>query len=345
MNYDNLEKIISTVSVSGYETTLGKKLMQIMDEYCDMVSGDESGSVCGYLNPHQERQLLMCAHMDEIGYVVSHIESNGMLKVMNAGGVRTKQILGSHVRIMNANGIVHGVVAVNKDILAKDKVNVDELLIDIGVDSYEEACNMVSVGDCFVEDVNLHRIGKDRIVGRALDDRLGVYILMEALRKAKANGCKNGVVCAATSGEETTGRGAYFVASKLHPSCSLIVDVTYATDYPNTNKATSGDVKLGCGPVLCHSSTVNKAMNETMLACAKKQNIQVQYETSPGRTFTDGDKVHFSNEGVSQVLVSIPLRYMHSSIEMASMSDVDDCINMIAEFIMMWDTITLNPYE
>lgn len=345
MNYNELKSMIETTSVSGYEIELGKKIMKAMRVHCDKVSGDESGSVCAYLNPDNEKRLLMCAHMDEIGYVVSHIEENGLLRVINSGGVRAKLLLGSHVRIMHDDHVVHGVVCVNKDVLEKDKLAVSDLLVDIGVDTYKEAIEMVSPGDCLVEDIDLHHIGKNRIVGRALDDRMGVYILMEAMRKAKDAGCQSGVVLAATSGEETTCRGAYFVSEKCHPNAALIVDVTYATDYPGSNPASSGHVKLGGGPVLCHSSTVNKALQNAMQQCAEKCGIHLQYEVSPGRTFTDGDKVHFSNEGVSQVLVSIPLRYMHSSVEMASISDIDDCINLIYEFLMIWDSIDLNPYH
>lgn len=345
MDYNQLEKMISTMSVSGYEMEQGKSVIKEMEQFCDQIDTDCSGNVMGSINKGADQKILLCAHMDEIGLVVSQILPSGMLKVMNAGGIRAAQFIGNHVRIQSENGFIHGVCVTNRDLLSKGDIKAKDLMIDIGVDSYEEACAMVQVGNPIVDDYDLKEIGKSRIAGRALDDRMGVYILLEALRKAKGQGCKSGVTLAATVGEETTMRGAYFASEKIKPKAALIVDVTYATDYPGSNPCESGDVKLGKGPVICMSSTVNKALNKQLIECAKILKMNIQYEVAPGRTFTDGDKVHFSNEGVPQVLVSIPLRYMHSSVEMADCKDIDDCIDLIAQFLMCWDQVECNPYK
>ena len=136
-------------------------------------------------------------------------------------------------------------------------------------------------------------------------------------------------------------RGAYWVSQKVNPTCAIAVDVTFTNDYAGANS--SGDVSLDEGPVLCYSSIVNKKMNEILKECAKKLNFNLQFEVCAGRTGTDADKVHFTNDGVAVALVSIPLRYMHSSIETLSLNDVEQIIDLLAEFLCEFNNEDLNP--
>lgn len=328
-----LYEMLKTPSVSGYEEELQRKVIAYMEPVCDQIEKDATGNVISICNPNAKMKVLLCGHIDEIGFVVTNIQSDGMLKVAAAGGVRAGQYIGTQVQIINQNGIVNGVVVTNASLLKKESISVDDLTIDIGATSKEEALQYVQVGDSVCAATDVKELVHDRLAARAMDDRVGAYIVLEAIRKAKAMGCERGMYGATTVGEETSMRGAYFAAHKVKPDCAIIVDVTFASDYTGVTADTTGDISLDGGPVLCHSSLCNKKMNAMLLEAANQLQIQVQWEVATGRTGTDGDVVHVSNEGVPIALVSIPLRYMHSSIETLSKKDVQECIDLIAQFL------------
>ncbi|MFR5527598.1 MAG: M42 family peptidase, partial [[Clostridium] innocuum] len=155
-----------------------------------------------------------------------------------------------------------------------------------------------------------------------------------------------GIYAATTCGEETTMRGAYHVATRVKPSCALIVDVTFASDYPGVTGDASGTVKLGQGAVLCSNSMINKPLNAALAAIAEECQLDVQWEVFAGKAGTDGDVVHFTNGGVPVALISIPLRYMHSSIETASYQDLETIIELISEFLVRFDdSFSFDPFQ
>ena len=169
--------------------------------------------------------------------------------------------------------------------------------------------------------------------------------MLEALKKAREMGCKIGVYAATTVGEETTGRGAYWAASKVQPDVAIAVDVTYAQDYPGTDPAESGDVKLGAGPVICNGSMANRKVNELLKKCAKEQEIPYQVESFLGKTYTDADTMHHTGTGVVTALLSLPLRYMHSPSEVCHFKDIKHAINLLAAFLCTVDGATkLDPF-
>lgn len=207
-------------------------------------------------------------------------------------------------------------------------------MIDIGALSKENAEQYVALGDTVVLDSGMRELVNGRITSRALDDKIGVFIIMEALKRAKEKGCKTGVYAAATVGEETTKNGAYWSSARIQPTLAIVVDVTYCTDYSGlSNPAEAGDVLLGGGPVLCNSPIVAKALNDRMTECADRIGIKTQREAASRLSYTDADQIHFTNQGVPIVLVSIPLRNMHTPGEVADMKDVENCIELIAEFL------------
>lgn len=338
MNLDFLKTMLETCSVSGHEEELQRKVMDYMKEECDEILSDATGNVISVLNPSSSVKVLMCGHIDEIGFIVKSITSNGMLQVVNAGGVRVAQYLGTHVQIKTANGIVNGVVVTNGSLLKNKELSSDDLLIDIGATSKEDASAFVSIGDCVCASTTYKTLLNQRMAARAMDDRIGAFIVLEALKKAKEKGCKIGVYSATTVGEETTMRGAYWASQKVKPTCAIVVDVTFTNDY--SGGYSSGEVALDKGPVLCHSSIVNKNLNCLLKQCADRLGIDIQWEIATGRTGTDADHIHFTNDGVPVALVSIPLRYMHSSIETLSLKDVQEIIDLLAEFLCSFDSET-----
>lgn len=334
MNEKFLEQLLSEISVSGYEEPIQDVVEAQMRDCADEIRRDEMSNLICVVNPEAKRRIMLSAHADEIGLMISNITEDGRIQVIARGGIILATYLGQQVQIKTAQGNIPGVVETCRELTKKSDLKTSDIRIDIGAEDKEEALRYVSLGDPIVLDTKIHRMANGRLTARALDDRVGVFIIMEALRKAKAEGCKVGVYAASTVGEETTMSGAYWTSTRIQPDLAIVVDVTYTSDYAGTNAADFGTVKLGGGPVLCNSPMVVKKLNEEMKACAKKVGIEVQMEAASRMTYNDGDKIHFSNQGVPMVLVSIPLRYMHTPAEMADLKDVQDCIDLIAEFLV-----------
>ena len=341
MNKEFLYEMLDTMSVSGHEITLQKKVIREMTPYAHEIRTDKTGNVICVLNPDAEFKVLLAGHVDEIGLIVTQIRADGLLKVAKAGGIRVLTYPGHQVLIGEKKipGVVIHNDAMKGDIKDKD------LYIDIGAKDGEDARKFVEEGD----PVHLHtyhlQLQNGMLCARAIDDRGGAFIVLEALKKAREMGCKIGVYAATTVGEETTGRGAYWAASKVKPHVAIAVDVTYAQDYPGTDPAQSGDVKLGAGPVICNGSMANKKVNEFLKKCAKENDIPYQVESFLGRTYTDADTMHQTGEGVVTALLSLPLRYMHSPSEVCHLSDIEHAVNLLASFLCsICEQTDLDPF-
>ncbi len=346
MKQEILLEMLKTPSVSGYEQALQKKVMTYMETICDYIYTDVTGNVISVLNKDKEMKVLLCGHVDEIGFLITNITQDGMLKVTNCGGIRSILYLGTQVQIMTKQGRVPGVITTSSMMEKSNQLTASDLYVDIGVTSKEEALQYVMIGDPVCAATSTVNLLNQRISGRGLDDRIGAFIVMEATRLAKEKGCKQGVYCATTVGEETSMRGAYHASNDVKPSCAIIVDVTYASDYPGVDGNSTGEAKLEGGPVLCKSSLVNDKLNERFMDIAKRLEIPIQWEVAPGKTSTDGDIVHFSNGGVPIALLSIPLRYMHSSVETASYKDIEMIIQLLAQFLYeLEDDFCFDPFS
>ena len=334
MNKEFLFDMLKTGSVSGNEAELEKKIYDYMLDKADGVTVDELGNVTAIVNPDAEFKVLLAGHADEIGLMVSAISSDGTLMVKKIGGIYTTTYPGHKVRIYTKNGIIYGAVA-NSDDIAKNKdLGSSDLRIDIGAKDKEDALKYVELGDTATFDTDVRELLNDCITGRGLDDRLGAFIVMEALAEAKKKGASVGCYAVTTTGEETTGNGAYFTSSRVKPNIAIAVDVTYTSDNCGISEAITGDISLGKGPVICNNPSIHKKVNEALKGAAKKLNMDIQIEAANGRTGTDGDTMHRTGIGVPFALVSIPLRYMHNPAEVGSLKDVQDCIDLLAEFLV-----------
>lgn len=329
-----LHNILSQISVSGYEEPVQEVICEHMKTFSDEIRTDEMGNVICIANPESPVKIMLSAHADEIGLMVTRITEEGRIQAIERGGIIPETYPGQRVQICTENGVIYGVVEVYRKLFQKEGLKASDFLIDIGASTKEEAQKYVALGNPVVLDSQIRELVNDRISARALDDRIGVFIIMEALKRAKEKGCKVGVYAAATVGEETTKTGAYWTSTRINPSLAIVVDVTYCSDCSGMNPAEMGDVVLGGGPVLCNSPIVAKKLNQKMEECAKRIGIKTQREAASRLSYTDGDQIHFSNQGVPIVLVSIPLRYMHAPGEVADMRDVEGCIELIAEFLV-----------
>jgi len=344
MNPTFLYEMLSTPSVSGNEIDLQKKVISYMTNTADEIRTDENGNVISVLNPASSCKVLLCGHIDEIGLIVCAVNGNGFLEVKNRGGIYKSTYLGHKVRVHTKNGVIYGAVINNRSLSRKSDLENSDLLADIGAHSKEEALGYVSIGDPITFDTDYQLLKNDLITGRALDDRTGAFIVMEALNRAKEKGCNVGIYSATTVGEETGMRGAYWAAARVEPTMAIAVDVTYATDYPGAGR--EGEVCLGNGPVLCKAPYINRKMNLLLTQAAEKLGINIQWESESGNTGTDADKIHYAGKGIPVCLVSLPLRYMHNPNETGSLKDIESCIELLSEFLTeLTDDIDLNPFH
>jgi len=345
MNKEFLYTLLDNMSVSGHEISLQKKVIEEMKPYADEIRTDYTGNVISILNPDAPFKVMLAAHIDEIGLIVTHIQEDGLLRVAKSGGIYARTYPGHQVVVHGFGGTVYGVVINNKD-MDKADLKDGELYIDIGAKDGAEARKYVQEGD----PIHLNTYHQEMLGGflsaRAVDDRGCAFIILEALKKAKAMGCKIGVYAATTVGEETTMRGAHWAGSAVQPNVAIAVDVTFASDYPGVDSKESGQVRLGKGPVICHGSITNRKVNDLLKVCATAKGLPYQVEAYMGSTHTDADKMHFSGNGVVTTLVSLPLRYMHSPSEVCQLEDIETSIRLLAQFLCSIDEHTdLDPFH
>ncbi len=341
MNKEFLFRLIKTPSPSGHELAIQKVVMEEMTPYVDKFITHHSYNLVSVLHPESPFKVLLCGHIDEIGLVVTDVGDNGLIRVTATGNSVAYMYAGQHVQVLTKKGIVHGVFA-NTDV-AKENLKISELLLDIGTYTKAESLEYVQVGDYVVHSFTHQELQNDKLSARALDDRLGAFIILEAMKKAKES--KVGIYAATTVGEETTGRGATFATMSVGPTMGIVVDVTHATDH-NGKAPTKGMIKLGGGPAITVGSIISPVLLRLAEESSKRLNIPLQYEVSSERTYTDSDKVHFLNNGIPVLLISIPLRYMHSSVEVCDYKDVQAIIDLISDMLLHLEpTLSFDPFQ
>lgn len=343
MNKDILYEFLSTPSVSGHEEELQKKVIRYGKTFADEIRTDEIADVVTIVNPEAKVKVMLSAHADEIGLMISHITDDGMLHVSKAGGIYPGSYLGQKVRVYHDGKLYYGAVR-NHSSLSGKKVEMTDLIVDIGAVSREDAEQYVRMGDPITFDTDYRELLNNRLSARGLDNRLGDFIILEAAKKAKQMGCSCGVYAATTVGEELSKHGAQWCAARIKPTMAVVVDVTYTSDYKGTNEEELGRILLGKGPVLLHNPFSHKKMVNMLEAAAEKHGIAVQWENGCGKTCTDADAIHMAGEGIPTTVMSIPLRYMHNPAEVCSMDDVQGCIDLLAAFLCdVEENICLNP--
>lgn len=333
MNDKFLYDMLQTTAVSGHEEALQDKVIDYMRESSHQILKDGIHNVVCALNPESSARILITAHADEIGLVVTAVTEDGFLSVTKTGGIYCGTYPGHKVRVVTRQKTLYGSVLHHHELAGKKDLSPADLLIDIGASSKAEAEEWVTPGDFVVFDTDYRTLLGNRLSARALDDRIGIFCIMEALKKAGERGCEVGVFCASTVGEETSKNGAFWVSSSLKPAIAIVVDVTGTSDYEGIKSSEGGDIKLGKGPVLLHHPLSHKKINDHLIKAAEHSGISIQAEVGAGRTCTDADQIHFSNQGVPVAVVSVPLRYMHTPGEVCDRMDVEGCIDLLAEFL------------
>lgn len=337
MNREFLKKLLNTASVTGTEEANQLNCLEYMKDAADKQITDAAGGACSIINPEAECRILLSGHIDEIGFRVTHVDDSGIVHVQKAGGVRARHYIGAPMQIIHEGKKVDAVGVTSKDMLENKDFADKDLLLDIGARDKEDALKHVAIGDAVCADTTVHELLNENFSCRALDDKTGAFVILEAMRLAKEKGCRNGIYAHTSTGEEANGLGAFYAGAGMKPSCAVVVDVTWASDCPDTKPSDSGEIRIGGGPVICLSGMVNKPLNKMLEKIAEEKGITLQREVAGGRTWTDGDTIAFTGQGVPLVLVSIPLRYMHSSVEVGSWKDLDSCIELISELCVRLD--------
>jgi endoglucanase len=334
---DFLLRLLNTTSPSGDEIAAARVWRTEAQAFADNVYGDVLGSSFAVLNGGAPR-VLFAGHIDEIGLMISHIDDKGFCYFQPIGGWDSQVLVGQRIRIIGRNGMVRGVIGKKPIHLMtpddRTKVSrIDDLWIDIGATSFDDANALIRVGASAVIDADPHILANNRIIGRGVDNRIGAFVVLEALRLLAAERPQASVAAVATAQEEITFAGARTAAFAFEPHVAIAVDVTFATDHPNASRNSQGDITIGGGPVLTRGSANAPLLVEMLIETAEQANIPYRIQANPSRTATDADAIHNSRAGVATAVISIPNRYMHSPNEMIDLNDALNAARLMAAFV------------
>ena len=333
-----LKRLLDTPGPSGFEAPAARLWREEASTFADRVTSDVAGNSMAEVNPGGSPTIMLDGHIDEIGLIVQYIDDDGYIYPSPIGGWDPQVLVGQRIRFLGRGGDVLGVVGKKPIHLMKasdrDQASkMTDLWVDIGASNRAEAEGRVSVGDPGVIDSRSMDFPNNRLVSRSIDDRIGAFVVLEALRRYAQRPGAARVVAAATTQEEIAwhGGGALVCTNCINPQMAIVVDVTFATDHPNVEKKEIGDFRVGSGPVLSRGAVISPVVFELLRGAAERESIQYAVHAAGRDTSTNADAIHISREGVATALVSIPNRYMHSPNELVSLEDVDKTATLLAE--------------
>ena len=334
-----LEQLVTAIGPSGNETAPAKAWRAWCEQFATEVGVDNVGSswarVAGTAGGPS---LAIVGHIDEIGVHVTHIDDQGMLRFDQVGGWDAIVLVGQRIVLITREGPVQGVIArkpihLLKDDDRKQVPKLKELHIDIGAVDGDDARSRVRIGDVGVIDVGPLEFPGGRVVARALDNRIGCYVAARAAQiVAEGGGSPGDVIAMAVAQEETTFAGSRTSAYRHDPDVAIAVDVTFATDQPGIELGEMTKHEFGTGPVIARGTTLNPAVFERLYDAATAEGLPFTIESMGRATGTDADAIHISRAGIPTAVVSVPLRYMHSPVEMVQLDDVEAAAQVIAAF-------------
>jgi putative aminopeptidase FrvX len=335
---DVLRRLLTAPGPSGFEQAAAAVFRDAASSFAEVTNDTVGSTVARVPGTGGGPPLAVVGHIDEIGLIVHHVDDDGFLWFSGVGGWDPIILVGQRVEIATRDGTVPGVVGKKPIHLLKDeeRKQVPELRhlhIDIGAANGDEARGRVRIGDVAVIAGEPLEYPNGRIVSRSMDNRLGCFVAYEVARLvADAGGAPGDVAGVAVTQEEITFAGARTTAFTLQPDIAIVVDVTFSTDAPGSEEKEIGSHKFGSGPVITRGSTLDPQVFELLYATAEEAGIPFTVAASARYTGTDADAVHLARGGIPTGVVSIPLRYMHSPVEMVQLDDVENCAKLIAAF-------------
>lgn len=331
------KNLLETPSPSGFERPVQEIVRVWARSYADEVRTDRHGNVIAALNPGGEPRIMLAGHCDQIGLMVQHIDENGFLYVQPIGGWDMQILLGQKLTVWAKSGGIHGVVSRRAPhLLTSEERNkvpqFHDVWLDIGAKDRKEAEELVTPGDPVTFALGYRELRNRLALSPALDDKVGVWTVMEALRLLHGRRPQAAIFAVSTVQEEIGLRGATTSAYGIQPTVGIAVDVCHATDTPGNDKKQLGETKLGGGPALFRGPNISPRVFERLHETAKAHEIAVQVRGAPRATGTDANVIQLSRDGVATGLIGIPNRYMHSPVEVVSLADLEHAAHLLAEF-------------
>lgn len=336
-----LYKYLNNASPTGFEASGQQIWLDYIKPFVDEYFTDNYGTAVGVINPESPYKVVIEAHADEISWFVNYIKDDGYIYVRRNGGSDHMIAPSMRVNIHTDKGVIPGVfgwpaIHVRKD-GKEDAPTLDNIFLDVGARSKDEVKEMgIHVGCVVTFKDELIELNNKYYSGRALDNRIGGYMIAQVARKIKESGKKLpfGIYVVNAVQEEIGLRGAEMIAHRIKPNVAIITDVCHDTTAPMYNKIVSGDQTAGKGPVLTYGASVHKKLLDLIINTAKEKDIPFQRAAASRVTGTDTDAFAYSNEGVPSALISLPLKYMHTTVETASKEDIEQVINLMYEFLL-----------
>lgn len=336
-----LRRLLDTPGPSGFEAAVARVWREEAERVAERVDVDVSGNSYATVGAGGSPRVMLAGHVDEIGLMVTHVDEDGFLYFDGIGGWDPQVLVGQRVRILGRAGELVGVIGKKPIHLIKGEEKekaskITDLWIDVGIRGRDAVRERgVRVGDPAVLDARVVELGDGLIASRSIDNRIGAFVVLEALRLLAAERPRAEVTAVATTKEEIGyhGGGARPGAYRLDPQVALVVDVTFATDSPGMEKKELGEHRIGGGPVLTRGSAAHPLVFERLVEVAEREGIPYSITASPRYTATDADAIHLTRAGVATGLISVPNRYMHSPNEIVSLEDLERTAALIAAFV------------
>ncbi|MEP7195630.1 MAG: M42 family metallopeptidase [Saprospiraceae bacterium] len=340
-----LFEYLDNPSPTGHEAAGQKIWLEYIKPFIDEYHLDHYGTLYGVINPGKEFKVVIEGHSDEISWMVNYISDDGYISVIRNGGADQSIAPSKRVNIHTPKGIVKGIFGWPAIHLRKGNdtnltATIENIFIDVGANDKAEVEKMgIHIGCVITYEDSLFMLNDKFYVGRALDNRMGGFCIAEVARLLKKNKIKlpYSLYVVNSVQEEIGLRGAEMIANTIKPNIAIVTDVTHDTHTPMIKTKDQGSIKCGGGPVICYAPAVHNKLQALLVKTAEKKKIPIQRTAASRSTGTDTDAFAYSNGGVPSVLISLPLRYMHTTVELSSKSDVEAVINLIYEMLLAVD--------
>ena len=338
-------RLLETPSPSGYERPVQQLVRKYVESFADEVKTDLHGNVIACGNPGAPLRVMLAGHCDQIGLIVSQIDADGFIYSQTIGGWDPQQLIGQRMTIWTSEGPVPAVIARKAIHLLTDEerkqvVKTKDMWLDIGARDKDEAMQRVRIGDAVTLELGFQEMPNNLANAPGMDDATGLWVVLEALRRAQQQGLRCSLYAVSTVQEEIGLRGARTSAFGIDPHVGIAVDVTHATDCPTIDKNQNGDVQLGGGPVIFRGPNMNPVVVDRLLAICEADEIPYQLAASGKAQPNDSNTIQVNRTGVAAGLVAIPNRYMHSAVETISLDDVDRAADLLAKFAIRLNSDT-----
>lgn len=342
MNADSkkfLFKLLSTPSPTGFEQKIQKLVKNRMKQYADTVETDLHGNQIFGINTSAKKKIMLAGHCDQIGFMVKHITEDGFIYVMPLGGIDTGVLPGASVTIYTEKGDIEGVIGrkpihlQKPDERSKAKIAIEDVWIDIGAKTQKEVERLIKIGDPATLKLGVTELRNSLISATGLDDRVGLFVAMEALRLCSRGKLDVALYAVSTVQEEVGLRGARTSAFNIDPEVGIAIDVTHATDNPGHPDLKASPCVLGKGPAISVGPSTNPVVHKRLVDEAKKGKIPYQPAPSSRMLGNDANAIQINRAGVAAAAIGIPNRYMHTQVEVCSLDDLENAARLLARFI------------